>query len=39
MKFPGGITMDKSDVHVKGQGQRSKDQVSEVKPNLTFSGP
>ena len=31
MKFSGGITNDKSDVHAKGQGQRSKVKVTEVK--------
>ena len=30
MKFSGVITNDKSDVHVKGQGQRSKVKVTEV---------
>ena len=30
MKFPGVITNDKSDVHAKGQGQRSKVKVTEV---------
>ena len=30
MKFPGVITMVKSDVHAKGQGQRSKVKVTEV---------
>ena len=31
MKFSGVITYDKSDDHVKGQGQRSKIKVTEVK--------
>ena len=31
MKFSGVITNDKSDVHAKGQGQRSKVKVTEVK--------
>ena len=30
MKFSGVITIDKSDVHAKGQGQRSKVKVTEV---------
>ena len=30
MKFSGAITNDKSDVHAKGQGQRSKVKVTEV---------
>ena len=30
MKFSGVITNDKSDVHAKGQGQRSKVKVTEV---------
>ena len=30
MKFSGVITSDKSDVHAKGQGQRSKVKVTEV---------
>ena len=37
MKFPGVITNDKSDVHAKGakgQGQRSKVKVTEVKTPL-----
>ena len=37
MKFSGVITIDKSDVHAKGQGQKSKVKVAEVKPNLSFS--
>ena len=36
MKFSGVITNDKSDVHAKGQGQRSRSQRS--TPNLTVSG-
>ena len=36
MKFSGVITNDKSDVHAKGQGQRSKVKVT---PNLAVSGP
>ena len=31
MKFPGVITMDKSYVHAKGQGQRSNIKFTEVK--------
>ena len=31
MKFSGVITNDKGDVHTKGQGQRSKVKVTEVK--------
>ena len=34
MKFSGVITSDKSDVHVKGQGQRSKVRVTEVTTEL-----
>ena len=34
MKFSRVITIDKSDVHVKGQGQRSMVKVTEVKTNL-----
>ena len=34
MKFSGVITNDKSDVHVKGQGQRSKVKVTEVNTQL-----
>ena len=35
------ITIDKSDVHEKGQGHRSKVKVTEVKfyLNLSVSGP
>ena len=31
MKFSGVITIDKSDVHAKGQGPRSKVKVTQVK--------
>ena len=34
MKFSGVITNDKSDVHAKGQGQRSKVKVTELKTQL-----
>ena len=34
MKFSGVITSDKSDVHAKGQGQRSKVNVTEVTTQL-----
>ena len=34
MKFSGVITRDKSDVHAKGQGQRSKVKVTEVTTQL-----
>ena len=34
MKFSGVITNDKSDVHAKGQGQRSKVKVTEVNSQL-----
>ena len=34
MKFSGVITKDKSDVHAKGQGQRSKVKVTEVTTQL-----
>ena len=34
MKFSGVITSDKSDVHSKGQGQRSKVKVTEVAAQL-----
>ena len=34
MKFSGVITMVKSDVHAKGQGQRSKVKVTEVNTQL-----
>ena len=34
MKFSGVITDDKGDVHAKGQGQRSKVKVTEVKTQL-----
>ena len=36
MKFSGVITSDRSDVHAKGQGQRSRSQRSQ--PNFTVSG-
>ena len=36
MKFSGVITSDRSDVHAKGQGQRSRSQRS--RPNFTVSG-
>ena len=35
MKFSGVITMDRSDVHAKGQGQRSKVKVTEVNTQLS----
>ena len=35
MKFSGVITIDKSDVHAKGQVQRSKVKVTEVKTQLS----
>ena len=38
MKCSGIITIDKSDVHANGQGQKSKIKVTEVKPNLAISG-
>ena len=34
MKFSGLITIDKNDVIAKGQGQRSKVNVTEVKENF-----
>ena len=34
MKFSGFITSDKSDVHAKGQGQRSKVKITEVTTQL-----
>ena len=34
IKFSGVITIDKSDVHAKGQGQRSNVKVTEVKTNF-----
>ena len=34
MKFSGAITSDKSEVHAKGQGQRSKVKVTEVTTQL-----
>ena len=36
MKFSEVITNDRSDVHAKGQGQRSKVKVKEIKPNLAI---
>ena len=39
MKFSWVITDDRSDVHAKGQGQRSKVKVTEVTHNLGVSGP
>ena len=35
MKFSGVITSDRSDVHAKGQGQRSKVKVTEVTTQLS----
>ena len=35
MKFSGGITKVRSDVHAKGQGQRSKVKVTEVNTQLS----
>ena len=35
MKFSGVITMDRGDVHAKGQGQRSKVKVTEVNTQLS----
>ena len=35
MKFSGVITMDRSDVHAKGQGQRVKVKVTEVDTQLS----
>ena len=35
MKFSGVITMDRSDVHAKGQGQRSKVKVTDVSTQLS----
>ena len=35
MKFSGVISIDKSDVHAKGQGQSSKVKVTEVKTQFT----
>ena len=37
MKFSGVITIDRSDVHAKDQGRRSKVKVSEVKTNFVPS--
>ena len=42
MQFSGVIIIDKSDVHAKSQGQKSKMKVREVKqsfPHLGFYGP
>ena len=36
MKFSGVITTDKSDVHVRGQGQKSKVKVTEVKNHFSY---
>ena len=36
MKFSGVVTSDRSDVHAKGQGQRSKVKVTEVTTQLQF---
>ena len=36
MKFSVVITIDKSDVHAKGRGQRSKVKVTEVKTNFVL---
>ena len=33
------VIIDKSDVHAKGHGQRSKVKVTEVKLNLAISRP
>ena len=38
MKFSGVITSDKSDIHAKGQGQRSKVKVTEVTTQIFVSG-
>ena len=35
MKFSGGIANDRGEVHAKGQGQRSKVKVTEVKTKLS----
>ena len=35
MKFSGMITNDRRDIHAKGQGQRSKVKVTEVKTQLS----
>ena len=34
MKFAGVITVDKSNVHAKGQGHKSKVKVTEVQANF-----
>ena len=39
MRCLGVITNDQNEVHAKGKGQRSKVKVTEVKPQLNFSGP
>ena len=36
-KFSGSVTNDKSDVHAKSQGQRSKVKVTEVKKSLNLT--
>ena len=36
MKFLGVITSDRSDVHAKGEGQRSKVKVTEVNNQLSY---
>ena len=36
MAFSGVITIDKSDVHAKGQGQRSKFKVTEFKTQVSY---
>ena len=38
-EFSGAITIDKSDVHAKGPGQKSKVNVTEVKTNLAPIAP
>ena len=35
MKFSGVITIDKSDVHARGQGKRSKVKVTEIKTQFS----
>ena len=39
MKFLGVITIDKGDVHAKGQGQVKGQGHKRSKPNLAVSGP
>ena len=39
MKFSGVISKDRSDVHAKGQSQRSKVKVTRSNPHLAVSGP